>query len=150
MDEIKNICILVYNSFAILLASLLTSFPFDASLVLVIVMFFDIITGIASSYKDDKYQLTTRKFKIGIMGKALMLLIPVLIFLVIQVVFDTDMIMYVKMVINFLIIGEAYSVISNINNFKTGKKLPEIDVLSIIINKIKKEVKDYLKNNFED
>lgn len=51
--------------------------------------------------------------------------------------------------LSILIMAEGYSVIQNVYAFRTGKVLPEYDVISIILKSMSKFLEDKLNNSIK-
>ncbi|MEF3692229.1 MAG: phage holin family protein [Candidatus Moraniibacteriota bacterium] len=112
---------------------------------LTILMIVDVITGIFASVKiDGAKSITSRKMTAGVVAKAMILLIPFL-FAVVGKGIGLNMDIYSRGFLSMLILAEFYSVAGNINSFRTGKRLPEIDVVSSILAKIRKTILNILE-----
>lgn len=104
---------------------------------LTVLMVLDVATGIIASVKiDGSKSITSRKMTAGVVAKAMILLIPFL-FAIAGKGIGLNMDIYSRGVLSMLILAEFYSVAGNINSFKSGKRLPEIDVVSSILGKVR-------------
>lgn len=104
---------------------------------LTILMIVDVSTGIIASIKiDGTKSITSRKLTAGVVAKSLILLIPFL-FAVVGKGIGLNMDIYSRGFLSMLILAEFYSVAGNINSYRCGKRLPEIDVVSSILGKIR-------------
>ncbi|HBI17140.1 MAG TPA: hypothetical protein DDY52_03255 [Candidatus Moranbacteria bacterium] len=111
-----------------------TSWSISALSILMIV---DFATGILASYKiDGRNSITSRRMTMGAVAKALILLIPFVLILGAKGAgFNLNLV--VQSILSMLVLSEVYSIIGNIQAFKTGKRIKEIDALSIILKKIR-------------
>lgn len=107
---------------------------------LTVLMVVDTLSGIMLSIKvDGMSSITSRKLTAGVVAKSLILLLPFLFAMVAKgfgINFDT----YLFGAVGLLVLAELYSVLGNIQSYKTGKRLPEIDVVSLALNKIRKAI----------
>lgn len=104
---------------------------------LTILMILDVATGIIASIKiDGAKSITSRKLTAGVVAKAMILLIPFL-FAIVGKGIGLNMDIYSRGFLSMLILAEFYSVAGNINSFRCGKRLPEIDVVSAILGKVR-------------
>jgi phage-related holin len=106
--------------------------------VFITLMAIDVFTGILKSYRIHGSQsIKSTTMAVGILAKATMLLIPLVVALVGKgVMIDMDLV--VRGVLYMLILSEGYSILGNIQSYKTGKDLPEFDAVSAIIKQIRK------------
>ena len=120
-----------------------TGLPVAPGVILAFIMFLDFISALAKCYVLE-IPITSRKLKSGILSKMLMLLVPLVLALTASAI-GMDLVWFVTWVLNLLILGEAYSFISNVHAVKYKKELPEWNVLSIITRKLRDVVEDGLK-----
>lgn len=102
-------------------------------------MTIDIITGVFASYFDDKKKIKSDTLMKWVIKKVSYFMIPFVIALVAKWLWDDTGMMLTPLVttsISFLIAWEAYSIIGNIYNINTGKKVPEFDAMEAIMKKI--------------
>lgn len=104
----------------------------------------DLITGVVASYIDDKKTIKSNTMIRGIITKISIFMIPFVIALVARWLGDGWWDLLKPMVwitLSILIASEAYSIIGNIYNIKTGKKVPEFDAVESIMSTILKALK---------
>lgn len=142
MDE-SSLKIVLYNFATAFTASVFTEFPINSTVILGILMTLDFIAGIAKAICLDE-SVTSKKMKIGVIGKTLTLLIPLCVALA-GVGAGLDLSKLVAFTLNLLILSELYSFISNLLVIKTKKALPEFDAISLIANKIKSLLEGIVK-----
>lgn len=122
---------------------LVTGLPVAPGVILAFIMFLDFISALAKCYALER-PITSRRLKRGILSKMLMLLVPLVMALTASAI-GMDLVWFVTWVLNLMILGEAYSFISNVHAVKDKRELPEWKVLSIIARKLRDVVEDGLK-----
>ena len=120
-----------------------TGLPVAPGVILAFIMFLDFLSALAKCYVMET-PITSRKLKSGILSKVLMLLVPVVLALTASAI-GIDLVWFVTWVLNLLILGEAYSFLSNVHAVKYKKDLPEWNVLAMITHKLRNIVEDGLK-----
>lgn len=111
----------------------------ETIMIYVVLMTIDIITGVFASYFDDKKKIKSDTLMKWVIKKVSYFMIPFVIALVAKWLWDDTGMMLTPLVttsISFLIAWEAYSIIGNIYNINTGKKVPEFDAMEAIMKKI--------------
>lgn len=96
----------------------------------------DTVAAIVASYIDDKW-VTSHRLGTGILKKCMMIIIPLTIALVAKGAwFDSKYTSWlVSSVLTMLVFGEGYSIIWHIYAIRYGKKIPELDVVKLILEK---------------
>lgn len=120
-----------------------TGLPAAPGAILAFIMFLDFISALAKCYVLER-PITSRKLKSGILSKMLMLLIPLVMALTASAI-GMDLVWFVTWVLNLLILGEAYSFISNVHAVRYKKELPEWNVLAIVARKLRDIVEEGLR-----
>ena len=83
-----------------------------------------------------------------IISKSYLLFIPISIALTWKIA-DIDLSYMVTWTFSLLAFAELYSIISNIHEIRTGKKLPEYDAVSSVINAILKLIRKMVDSNIK-
>lgn len=101
-----------------------------------ILIVIDTVAAIVASYIDDKW-VTSHRLGTGILKKCMMIIIPLTIALVAKGAgFDTDYTSWlVSSILTMLVFGEWYSIIWHVYAIRYGKKIPELDVVKLILEK---------------
>ena len=109
----------------------------DVVQILCYLMLIDTLSGIVKSFSLNK----TFEFKIlffGLCSKLLILLIPMVIALVGKGISKTyDFTSVLDAVLKVLVVSEGLSIITNFYVVKTGKKVKNIDIVTMLLSKIK-------------
>ena len=117
--------------------------------ILTILMLVDFVTGIAASYKINGWcSITSERMTAGVISKLIILLIPFIIAITGKGI-GIDFMVYVQWSLVILILSEAYSNAGNIQSFRTGKKILEVDAVSLLLSKIRKLFYQLIKNNID-
>lgn len=112
---------------------------------LAVLMVIDTISGVMLSGKiDGLLSITSRKLAAGVVSKSLILLIPFM-FAMVAKGFGINFDVYLFGTVGLLVLAELYSVLGNIQSYRTGKRLPEIDVVSLALSKIRKAILSLLE-----
>lgn len=112
--------------------------------ILTFLMVIDFITGIIASAKVDGIQsITSKRMTAGAVAKLIIILIPFIVLLTGKGL-GLDSMKYVQGVLFILIVAEAYSNLGNIQSFRTGQRVPEIDAVSLLLKKIRKGLLELL------
>ena len=107
-------------------------------------MIIDFATGIGKQYRIDREKITSHAAWLGVMKKvATMTSVLSVAFVFKAVNFDTSG--YLDSILAILVMAEGYSIIQNAYAIRTGKILPEFDVVSILL----KHISDFLKHRIE-
>jgi len=113
--------------------------------ILGVLMVIDVITGIAKAYRVDPRSITSHALWIGVLKKFLTVILVYTLALVGKGV-NIPPAHFMEWGLSILIMAEWYSAIQNIYAVRTGKVLPEYDVISIIL----KKLSDYLKDKIDN
>ena len=109
----------------------------------------DIITGwfktIAVGEKPKSWRLAN-----GIISKVVLILVPLVMAAVAKAVHDIDVRVLFYVVVDALILSEAYSIIGNIYTINTGNKVEEFDVLSKILKLIRNSLNRLLQDKDDE
>ena len=109
----------------------------------------DIITGwfktIAIGEKPKSWRLAN-----GIISKLVLILVPLVMAAVAKGVHDIDVKVLFYVVVDALILSEAYSIIGNIYTINTGSKVEEFDVLSKILKLIRNGLNRLLQDKDDE
>ena len=116
---------------------------------LLVLMIIDIITGIIKSIRING----TRSIKsiilvAGFVSKILLILIPVILAYTGQGI-GIDLKPLVSGTMMVLVVAESYSSLGNIQAVRIGKDVPEFDIVSFLIKKIRKQLLRILEKSKE-
>ena len=133
----QSLPILIFNVVSGIVAwiAAYTGSPIEPAVILATLMIFDFFAGVSAAYKRGD-AITSQKMKLGVIGKFLILLIPLTVALISKGT-DVELGQVVTWLVYVLIVSEGYSVISNTVCFHTGRRLPELDAMALIGNKLK-------------
>jgi len=95
----------------------------------------DYVTGIWKA-KTLKESITSHKMKYGIVSKLSLIILPITLALAAKISNENTTVFF-NWGINLLIVSETYSIIGNIYSIRTGKELPEWDVIALLGKKIR-------------
>jgi hypothetical protein len=150
----ENSQVIVWIKNALYLPSFLIAIGFPEQTawsiaILTILMLVDFITGIAASSKINGWcSITSKRMTAGALSKLIILLIPFIIAITGKGI-GVDFMTYVQGSLIILILSEAYSNLGNIQSFRTGEKVTEVDAISLILKLIRKKFYNLLKNNID-
>ena len=114
--------------------------------ILTILIFLDILTGITKSYRlYGGTSIRSGRLSGGILSKLVVILIPLILALAGKGI-GIDLTELVKGSFGTLILAETYSNFSNINQIRTGVAEKEFDVVSKLLEQIKKIILALLDN----
>lgn len=117
--------------------------------ILTILMLVDFITGVSASYKiNGRCSITSKRMTSGALSKLVILLIPFIIAITGKGI-GIDFMTYVQGSLVILILSEAYSNLGNIQSFRIGKKVAEVDAVSLLLQNIRKVFYMLLRNKIE-
>jgi len=119
--------------------------PQEQLTILGALMLLDTITGIAKVYKTNPKTITSHALGIGVLKKFLTVILVYTLALVGKGV-NIPPAHFMEWGLSILIMAEWYSSIQNIYAVRTGKVLPEYDVISIILKKLSDFLKEKLDN----
>jgi len=108
----------------------------EAIFILTILMLVDTFTGIIKTIALKK-KPTSSRLSLGILSKVTLMLIPFCLALAGKGI-GLELITVALGTINVLILSETYSIISNIYVIRTRKDVKEYDVISLLLNKLRK------------
>lgn len=117
--------------------------PSHPVIVLTILCAADLFFGVGRTIRC-KESFTSRRFASGVLSKLGLILIPVLIGLALGAAGLADAHFIALFAVSALMVSELYSIISNVYAIKYGVKLPEWDVLSLIMRKIRETAEKLL------
>lgn len=120
-----------------------TGLPLAPGVILTFIMLLDFVSALAKCYVLER-PITSRKMKSGVLSKMLMLLVPLVMALTASAI-GMDLVWFVTWVVNLMILGEAYSFISNVHAVKYKRELPEWNVLAILTRRLRDIVEEGLK-----
>jgi len=121
--------------------------PAETCQVLVTLMFVDMITGIMKSGKLNGWRsIKSSLMAFGFTSKLALLLVPVVIALAGKGI-NIDLLFLATGAITVLVLSETYSILGNIQAIRTGKEVPEFDVVGIMIKKIRETLLLLSKEN---
>ena len=109
-----------------------------SSTILIYLMCLDMMTGVIAVWKAEGGSAIKSRIGIaGILSKLTALLIPLTVAMVSSGL-HMNLTGLVAGSLYMLILAEGFSVIGNIGTIKTGKKMPEFDVVSLLVKSIRK------------
>ncbi len=111
--------------------------------VLIILLLFDIITGIwRSAAVEGGKSITSWRALNGFFSKFLFISVPITVaYMGHGIGFEVAPL--VRMAMGVLILGTGYSILGNIYTIRTGKKVKEFDALQVILYQIQKLLDKY-------
>lgn len=121
------------------------SIPQEQLSILAGLMVLDTITGIAKVYKTDPRSITSHALGAGVLKKFVTVII-VYVLAMIGKGIGIPPEHFVEWGLSILIMSEGYSTLQNIYAVRTGKILPEYDVISIILKKLGEFIKEKIDN----
>lgn len=113
--------------------------------ILGVLMVIDVITGVAKAYWIDPRSITSHALAVWVLKKFLTVILVYTLALVGKWV-NIPPAHFMEWGLSILIMAEWYSAIQNIYAVRTGKVLPEYDVISIILKKLSDFLKEKLDN----
>ena len=111
-----------------------------------ILMFIDFLTWIAKSYRLKT--TTSKRAFIWLMSKTLMIIL-ILTCGIFAKILNLDAHLFLKLLIGALSLAEWYSIIANIQTFRTWKKQEEYDAVSYVLAWILKVIKKVIEKLLE-
>lgn len=138
MDKTLDTLALIGNGIILAAAAVMafTGLPAEALTVFAVLMLVDYFSGIGSAVAVGT-PITSRKMKVGVISKIITFLIPLVLAATLKVTIGVGNATVVSFALSILIIAEAYSIISNLHAIKTGKYLPEFEVIALIGEKLR-------------
>lgn len=109
--------------------------PQEQLTILGILMVIDTITGVAKAYKKNPQTITSHALGAGVLKKFVTVLLVYVLALIGKGI-NIPPEHFIEWGLSLLIMSEGYSSLQNIYAVRTGKILPEYDVISIIIKKL--------------
>jgi len=125
--EIKTVLYLVF---------VFLNIDFDIVKLLSILMFTDTLLGVIKAIYINKIKFTFRKLLWGIVSKATILLIPMILALT-SLALGFDFVWLVHIVLKILVVSEAISAITNILSIKERKNIENTDYISKLLHIIR-------------
>jgi phage-related holin len=119
--------------------------PQEQLTILGVLMLLDTMTGVAKAYKTNPKTITSHALAVGVLKKFLTVILVYTLALVGKWV-NIPPAHFMEWGLSILIMAEWYSAIQNIYAVRTGKVLPEYDVISIILKKLSDFLKEKLDN----
>ena len=110
----------------------------EAVVGLAVLLVIDMVTGVAKEFKMGRMP-QSRRFTNGLVSKVILVLIPFILAIAAKAV-SIDITVMIWVVINALILSEAYSSIANIYTISTGKEVEEFDAMSHILRFIRERL----------
>lgn len=137
VNEIKNNVASFYNLLYVLGAYL--GIKHEMMGILATLLIIDTVTGILKSARINGVKsITSTSLTAGIISKMLLFLVPVIVALALKSFNVADSTVVLQASIGVLCMSEAYSSISNIQSYRTGEAVDEVDALAIILKWMKK------------
>lgn len=126
-----------FLSIASFIAGVLTYVGIDkeAFTIFTALVMVDFFTGVVKAWHLGE-KISSNKAKYGIFSKISLLVIPITIAAASKAIGE-DASTFFIWALNLLIISEAYSILGNVYSIRSGKELPEWDVISLIGRKIR-------------
>lgn len=137
MSEVIDIMFWLGNGLMILIAAAVaaTGIPVDPAVSLATLMVADFVAGVFKARVIGE-PVTSHRLKVGVLVKCSVMLIPFSLAIAAKGI-GVDFEPYLKWAISMLILSETYSICANAYTIKTGKTLPEWEVISIIMHKMR-------------
>ena len=135
--DTMNFIFAMFNAFIFALAWVFayTGLPVEPSVILGVLMLVDILFGLASA-KVAKAAITSHRLTVGMLSKATLLTIPLVMALAAKGL-GADFYYLVNWIVYVFILSEVYSIVSNAYTIKTGKQAPEWDAISFILARLR-------------
>lgn len=111
--------------------------------ILWILMVIDTITGVCKAYSINQSTITSHLLTIGVLKKFLTLIL-VYVIAILGLGLGIPAEHFMEWGLSILIVAEWYSAIQNIYAVRTGKELPEYDVISILLKKLSEYLQERL------
>jgi toxin secretion/phage lysis holin len=111
-------------------------------------MIIDFVSGVAKQWRVDPTKITSKRAWLGVITKSASLSAVLTIALIIKGL-QLDTSFYLSAMIGLLIMAEGYSILQNIYAVRTGKILPEYDVVSVILKSISGIIKDKIEKTLD-
>lgn len=118
----------------------------EAVVILSVMLMLDFVFWIADAYIEDKYKVTSKQMRRGLVRKVSRWLLPFIVIAVLRWAWIWELEIVSTTIFSILIVTEGYSIIGHIYsiNSDSHEKLPEIDcfemLLSFIIWLFKKKI----------
>lgn len=119
--------------------------PTEQMGILATLMLIDFVTGVGKQFRIDRSEIKSHLAWLWAMKKIATLMAVLSIGLILKGLHIDDH-RYVITVISVFIMAEGYSTLQNIYAIRTGKILPEFDVISLFI----KHLWEFFKNRIEE
>lgn len=119
--------------------------PTEQLSILALLMFIDFITGVGKQFRIDPKEITSHLAWLWVMKKIATLVSVLSVALVFKGLSINEQ-RYVVGILSIFITAEGYSTLQNVYAIRTGKILPEFDVISIVL----RNIGDFFKQKIED
>lgn len=119
--------------------------PTEQLAILAILMFIDFITGVGKQFRIDPKEIKSHIAWLWVMKKIATLVSLLSVALVFKWLSINEQ-RYVVGILSIFITAEGYSTLQNVYAIRTGKILPEFDVISIVL----KNIGDFFKQKIEN
>lgn len=121
------------------------SIPTEQLSILATLMFIDFITGVGKQFRIDRKEIKSHLAWLWVMKKIATLVSVLSVALVFKGLSINEQ-KYVVWILSIFITAEWYSTLQNVYAIRTGKILPEFDVISIVL----KNIWEFFKQNIEN
>ena len=147
MDQTSSSIALLKTSWYLASAAVFQylNIPSEQFGILSALMIIDFITWVGKQFRIDRKEIKSHLAWLWLMKKVATLMSILSIALILKGIGIDDH-KYVTSVLGIFIMAEGYSTIQNIYAIRTGKILPEFDVLSLIIKTIGEFFRDRIEN----
>lgn len=119
--------------------------PSEQLSILATLMFIDFITGVGKQFRIDPKEIKSHLAWLWVMKKIATLISLLSVALVFKGLSINEQ-KYVVWILSIFITAEGYSTLQNVYAIRTGKILPEFDVISIVL----KNIGEFFKQKIED
>ena len=116
--------------------------------ILSVLLVIDFITWVWKQFVIDRKEIRSLKAWVWIIKKVTILLVFLSVWLMFKWL-DIDSSAYLRAIWGILIMAETYSIIQNTYTIRTGKLLPEFDVISLLLKNMWKMIENYLNNKLK-
>lgn len=122
--------------------------PSEQFWILATLMLIDFATWVGKQFRIDRKEIKSHLAWLGLMKKTATLMSVLSIALILKGIWIDDS-KYVTSVLGIFIMAEGYSTIQNVYAIRTGKILPEFDVLSLVIKTIWEFFRDRIESTIK-
>lgn len=136
----------IFKNASYILAAMIMPLGVESYTILAIFMVVDTVTGaIRSGVVHGPQSVTSRAAKVGIISKALMIIVPCLIAVAGRGI-GMNLIVIAKSILKILILSELYSILSNIQSIRAGHDVKEFDAMNYVLSRIRDGLERFIKN----